>query len=227
MTVPGRYIKRPVTVEAIRYDGSEESADAIAHWAEGTIVTVFLNRTLNIDYPEGVIQARPGEWIIRDAQGEYYPRRPDVFGATHRPAPQGSAAGLTDPDAAYLRRIAVLLPGKHRDRAYTIAQDIELFLTRVEDAIYEIDHAGTTPERRLADVRELLAQCLVAEDTRINSGPEDGNPPTPDRMQALAAFQAAVTACTLGLDGDALATVLSQALQAAQTAASSQRLRRG
>lgn len=128
---------------------------------------------------------------------------------------------LTDPDAAYLRRIADLLPGKHSDRARNIARDIELFLTRVEDAIYEIDHATTTPERRLSEVRELLSQCLVAEDTRAEI--EDGDQPSADRVQALAAFQTAVAACTLGLDGDALAAVLSQALQTAETAAHSQR----
>ncbi|WP_204519871.1 hypothetical protein [Actinomyces procaprae] len=77
---------------------------------------------------------------------------------------------LTDPDAAYLRRIAdAFLPGKHRDRAYTIASDIELVLTRVEDSLWTIDHADAAPEQKLAEVRELLSQCLVAEDTRVES----------------------------------------------------------
>lgn len=133
---------------------------------------------------------------------------------------------LTDPDAAYLRRIADgFLPGKHRDRARNIARDIELFLTRVEDSLWVVDQSHIAPEQRLSEVRELLAQCLVTEDTRVET--EDGNPPTASRMQALAAFQVAVAACTLGLDGDALAAVLSQALRAAETAASSQRPLRG
>ncbi|QHO91044.1 hypothetical protein CWT12_06530 [Actinomyces sp. 432] len=74
---------------------------------------------------------------------------------------------LTATDAAYLHRIAAILPGKHVDRARGIASDIELLLARVEDALCVLDHATTSPERRLADIRELLSQCLVAEDTRV------------------------------------------------------------
>lgn len=152
-TEPGRYIARPVVTEAIQWDGSEECLGAIARWAEDALVTVSVEGQLCVDSPEGAMLARPGDWIIRGVPGEYYPREPDTFDSAYRPAPQGSAAGPTDP--------------------------------------------------------------------------EDGNPPTTDRMQALAAFQVAVAACTLGLDGDALAAVLSQALQAAETAASSQRSLRG
>ncbi|WP_147681380.1 hypothetical protein [Actinomyces ruminicola] len=226
-TEPGRYIARPVVTEAIQWDGSEECLGAIARWAEDALVTVSVEGQLCVDSPEGAMLARPGDWIIRGVPGEYYPREPDTFDSAYRPAPQGSAAGLTDPDAAYLRRIADLLPGKHRDRARNITSDIELLLTHVEDAIWVIDHATTSPERRLAEVRELLAQHLVTEDTRAEIETEDGSPPTADRMQALAAFQVAVAACTLALDGDALSAVLSQALQAAERTAGSQRSLRG
>ena len=222
-TEPGRYIARPVVTEAIQWDGSEECLGAIARWAEDALVTVSVEGQLCVDSPEGAMLARPGDWIIRGVPGEYYPREPDTFDSAYRPAPQGSAAGLTDPDAAYLRRIADLLPGKHSDRARNIARHVELFLTCVEDAIWVVDQSHIAPEQRLSEVRELLAQCLVAEDTRAEIETEDGNPPTTDRLQALATFQTAVTACTLGLDGDALATVLSQAQQTAETAASSQR----
>ncbi|WP_210578600.1 hypothetical protein [Actinomyces succiniciruminis] len=138
-------------------------------------MTVSVEGQLCVDSPESSMLACPGDWIIRGVPGEYYPREPDTFDSAYRPAPQGSAAGLTDPDAAYLRRIADLLPGKHRDRARNIARDIELFLTRVEDSIWVIDHADVGPERKLAETRELLAQCLVAADTLV----EDEAAPQP------------------------------------------------
>ena len=35
---------------------------------------------------EGVMQAKPGDWIIRGVQGEFYPCKPDIFAATYEPA---------------------------------------------------------------------------------------------------------------------------------------------
>ena len=32
---------------------------------------------------EGVMLARPGDWIIRGIAGEYYPCKPDIFEATY------------------------------------------------------------------------------------------------------------------------------------------------
>lgn len=34
---------------------------------------------------EGVMQAKPGDWIIRGVQGEFYPCKPDIFEATYEP----------------------------------------------------------------------------------------------------------------------------------------------
>jgi hypothetical protein len=32
---------------------------------------------------EGVMQAKPGDWIIRGVQGEFYPCKPDIFEQTY------------------------------------------------------------------------------------------------------------------------------------------------
>lgn len=32
---------------------------------------------------EGVMQAKPGDWVIRGVQGEFYPCRDDIFRATY------------------------------------------------------------------------------------------------------------------------------------------------
>ncbi len=32
------------------------------------------------------MQAKPGDWIIRGVQGEFYPCKPDIFAATYEPA---------------------------------------------------------------------------------------------------------------------------------------------
>lgn len=35
---------------------------------------------------EGVMQAKPGDWIIRGVQGEFYPIKPNIFDATYEEA---------------------------------------------------------------------------------------------------------------------------------------------
>jgi hypothetical protein len=34
---------------------------------------------------EGVMEAVPGDWIIRGVKGELYPCKPDIFAATYEP----------------------------------------------------------------------------------------------------------------------------------------------
>lgn len=36
-----------------------------------------------IETLEGTMQARPGDYIIRGVQGEFYPCKPDIFAATY------------------------------------------------------------------------------------------------------------------------------------------------
>ena len=82
-----KYRKKPVTVEAVQWDGTPEDATPIinwildtgeraAHWDEGRI---YIN-TL-----EGTMAAEPGDYVIRGVAGEFYPCKPDIFEATYEP----------------------------------------------------------------------------------------------------------------------------------------------
>ena len=112
MTVQ-KYRKKPVVIEAIRWDGTEEAGLRTRHWVErehnsGAIVdtkyighlwdyeigayvltsgkTIFApygERCLIVMTLEGEMVARPGWWIIRGVQGEFYPCDPDVFAQTY------------------------------------------------------------------------------------------------------------------------------------------------
>lgn len=72
-----RYRKRPVVVEAVQWDGTEEHAKTIE------IVRGALG--LGIRTLEGFMLASPGDWIITGVKGERYPCKPDIFAATYEP----------------------------------------------------------------------------------------------------------------------------------------------
>lgn len=93
-----RFTKKPVTISAIQWTGDNlpdvieftgkhprwgdwfaDMGEYIAHVrSDGNRFKIF---TL-----EGVMDALPGDWIIRGVQGEHYPCKPDIFAATYDPA---------------------------------------------------------------------------------------------------------------------------------------------
>ncbi len=87
MTGPAQYRKKPVVIEAMRWQPDDEDA-RMAMWefvgdaadpvdADGTPV-------LEINTLEGPLTAQPGDFIIRGVKGEFYPCKPDIFEATYQ-----------------------------------------------------------------------------------------------------------------------------------------------
>jgi hypothetical protein len=81
-----KYRKRPVVIDAIQWTGSnkEEVNDFIPGVDAGDYY--YLKDTVNIHTLEGVMTARPNDYIIKGVNGEFYPCKPDIFGKTYEPA---------------------------------------------------------------------------------------------------------------------------------------------
>lgn len=85
-----KFRKKPVVIEAWQFNGEDglkwpkwlhdyESDDgAVAYFSVGTIAIPTL---------EGMMTAKPGDWIIRGVKGEVYPCKPDIFAATYEEEP--------------------------------------------------------------------------------------------------------------------------------------------
>lgn len=74
-----RYRKKPVTIEAIQWNGRNEME--IARFIGG-------NLTMEEDYLliptlEGMMKASVDDYIIKGVQGEFYPCKPDIFEMTY------------------------------------------------------------------------------------------------------------------------------------------------
>lgn len=75
-------------IEAIRYDGTENSVVEILQLKE----TSSSARSIRVDAGdllihtlEGVMRADKGDWIIKGVNGELYPCKPDIFEKTYEP----------------------------------------------------------------------------------------------------------------------------------------------
>lgn len=81
-----RYAVKHVEVEAVRFDGSSTMLTAINRWietgeyTEPSVATRDM-RAIIFQTGEGDVTVEPGDWIIRDALGEFYPCKPDIFAA--------------------------------------------------------------------------------------------------------------------------------------------------
>lgn len=86
MLKPTKYRKKPVVIEAMRFDTSSYSAmTEVARWCGGLICCDGTDVDYWLDIPtlEGVMKVSPGDYIIRGVQGEFYPCKPNIFEDTY------------------------------------------------------------------------------------------------------------------------------------------------
>ena len=89
-----RYRKKPVEVEAVRWDGNLATIEPILTRSRTTEVQQeFLDDALYIPTLEGTMKAEVGDYIICGIRGELYPCKPDIFEATYEAVDCGKEQG--------------------------------------------------------------------------------------------------------------------------------------
>lgn len=84
-----KFRKMPVEIEAIRFDGTPEGANAVFATFDiprAKFLPSFPDLTkgiLLIPTLEGDHTASAGDWIIKGVKGEFYPCKPAIFEATY------------------------------------------------------------------------------------------------------------------------------------------------
>lgn len=76
-----KYRKKPVVIDAWRFDGSYEAA--VPFMAMSDEIGWRDDGKLSIGTLEGEMLADAGDWIIKGVKGELYPCKPDIFEATY------------------------------------------------------------------------------------------------------------------------------------------------
>jgi hypothetical protein len=77
-TLIKEYTKKPIKIQAVLYDGSQDSINAILELNKSRDV-IIENNELIIRTLEGDMLASKGDYIIKGVQGELYPCKPDIF----------------------------------------------------------------------------------------------------------------------------------------------------
>lgn len=89
MTNPRKYRKKPVVIEAMHLNESTNPHE-VADWCGGRLsYPGFIGGGpiwVEVDTLEGVVTAKPGDYVIRGVHGEFYPVKPEIFRETYEVA---------------------------------------------------------------------------------------------------------------------------------------------
>lgn len=82
-----KYRKKPVIIEAIQFEDNSDRIIEIHEFMGGDTIRVNYedkdNPYLKIETLEGIMKASVGDYIIKGVNGEFYPRKPDIFEKTY------------------------------------------------------------------------------------------------------------------------------------------------
>lgn len=89
MSTPMQYVKLPIPIDAVQWDGSPEAHTVIVRWCNNADQVYGKDpRTgdLAIGTLEGAMRVDFGSYVIRGVRGEVYPCAKDIFEASYVPA---------------------------------------------------------------------------------------------------------------------------------------------
>ena len=84
-----KYRKKPVVIEAIKYEGVESIPKAKEFVGKSFGISSsyddkkYTMAVVYIETLEGKMYISKGDYIIKGVQGEFYPCKPDIFEATY------------------------------------------------------------------------------------------------------------------------------------------------
>jgi len=80
-----KYRKKPIEVEAIKFDGYNHKQ--IKEWSNGKVLSAKPWKehysVMEVHTLEGIMDVNIGDWIIKGIKGEFYPCKHDIFIATY------------------------------------------------------------------------------------------------------------------------------------------------
>ena len=91
-----KYRKKPVVIEAVQWDGSQDGWQQLLKWAgrynpptghsspHWIIVHIAHNPvTVTVHTLEGAMTVSPDDWVIKGVADEFYPCKPEIFEQTY------------------------------------------------------------------------------------------------------------------------------------------------
>ena len=91
----GFYIKKPLTIEAIKI--TEENIEHLSKWCKGELEPSEYPQYIEIPTWEGTMKGVIGYYIIKGLSGEFYPHEPELFERVYDEVDEPDFNELVDP----------------------------------------------------------------------------------------------------------------------------------
>ncbi|MDC4754088.1 hypothetical protein NQ845_17315 [Acinetobacter baumannii] len=88
-----KFVKKPVEVEAVKYNGSSAEIDDIQRWIRTGVYTpsavmIYDGRSFELATIHGSVTVNAGDWIVKQNQDDFYPVAPSVFEQNYAKVPE-------------------------------------------------------------------------------------------------------------------------------------------
>ena len=154
-----KFVKKPVVIEAIQYDGA--NITEVESFVGAKLPSVWLSveaTQLVIPTLEGDMKVSKGDYVIKGIKGEFYPCKPDVFKSTYNVIEDNN--GILSEGEKRVRTTFNVSAAKTVDTAKQLmAEAINLLSSDQNDvASYYYDNINTTQYREVsADYQREVA----------------------------------------------------------------------
>ena len=154
-----KFVKKPVVIEAIQYNGI--NITEIESFVGAKLPTVWLSvedTQLVIPTLEGDMKVSKGDYVIKGIKGEFYPCKPDIFKSTYNVVEDNN--GILSEGEKRVRTNFNVSSSKSVDIAKQLMAEAINLLSRDQNdvASYYYDSINTTQYRELsADYQREIA----------------------------------------------------------------------
>ena len=146
-----KFVKKPVVIEAIQYDGANiTEIETFVGEKLPTIMASDVDTRLVLPTLEGDMKVSKGDYVIKGIKGEFYPCKPDIFKSTYNEVENNN--GILSEGEKRVRTNFNVSSSKSVDEAkQLLAKAINLLATYQNDvASYYYDNLNTTQFRDLS-----------------------------------------------------------------------------
>ena len=165
-----KFVKKPVVIEAIQYDGA--NITEIESFVGAKLPSVWLSvedTQLVIPTLEGDMKVSKGDYVIKGIKGEFYPCKPDVFKSTYNVVEDNN--GILSEGEKRVRTNFNVSSSKSVDTAKQLMAEAINLLSRDQNdvASYYYDSINTTQYRDLSGgyQREVATAKTKIEDAAM------------------------------------------------------------
>ena len=150
-----KFVKKPVVIEAIQYNG--ENIEAIEDFVGKKLSTVMssdVDVKLIIPTLEGYMKALKGDYIIKGIKGEFYPCKPDVFKQSYNMIKENN--GILSEGEKRVRK-------SFNPSALKRVENFKSITASAIDEIAEVERRVKSASKDNPELGDFLRECATAK----------------------------------------------------------------